>query len=308
MLQVLFFLTDFPTLIYNGRAMRAFHSFWSAPNRARHGGAVALADYELLTMLLSALKWREKNGEIAMVTDSAGAEYFRRAGLERLWSAGIDTRLDRVDPALDPVRFWAAGKLWALRDESAPCVMLDADMIVWEPLDCRLGGAVVAAHREALHPAVYPDPRAAFSLAEGYAFPSAWDFTLPAANTAFLYLPDEGFKARYTDAALAFMRALQNDVEPVVSMCFAEQRILPMVAKAEGMALETLLREGALDEQGFVTHLWGHKRALESDPARRVAYCLRCVSRILSDFPDWSDALAENSATKRYWKELHVSI
>ena len=284
--------------------MKAFHSFWSAPNRARHGGKVAIPDYELLTMMLSALKWREQNGEIAMVTDSAGAEYFRRAGLERLWSAGIDTRLDRVDPSLDPVRFWAAGKLWALRRERAKCVMLDADMIVWEPLGERLGAAVVAAHREALHPAVYPDPRAAFSLAEGYAFPEAWDFTLPAANTAFLYLPDEGFKTRYVDAALAFMRALRNNVEPVVSMCFAEQRILPMCAKAEGVALDTLLQEGALDEQRFVTHLWGHKRALESDPERRVEYCLRCAARILSDFPDWEGALAENDDTKRFWKAL----
>lgn len=306
MLQVgfSFFLTEFPALLYNNWTMRAFHSFWTAPNRARHGGEIALPDYELLTMMLSALKWRERNGEIAMVTDSAGADCFRRAGLERLWSAGIDTRLDRVDPALDPVRFWAAGKLWALRDERAPCVMLDADMIVWETLGDRLGGAVVAAHREALHPAVYPDPRAAFSLAAGYDFPSAWDFTLPAANTAFLYLPDEGFKARYTDAALAFMRALQNGVEPVVSMCFAEQRILPMCAKAEGMSLETLLQEGTLDDQSFVTHLWGHKRALERDMERRVAYCLRCTARILSDFPDWADALAENDQTRRYWKEL----
>ena len=285
--------------------MRAFHSFWSAPSRARYGGAPRLRDYELLTMLLSALKWREKNGEITMVTDSAGAELFRRAGLERLWSAPIDTRLDRVDPAIDPVRFWAAGKLWALREESAPCVMLDADMIVWEPLGERLGGAAVAAHREPLDPSVYPDPREAFTLAAGYAFPPAWDFTLPAANTAFLYLPDDGFRARYTDEALSFMRALENGPDdPAVSMCFAEQRILPMCAAAEGAALETLLPEDALDEQSFLTHLWGHKRALENDPARRIEYCLRCTARILSDFPDWADALATNAETHPYWNEL----
>ena len=284
--------------------MRAFHSFWSAPNRARHGGKVAIPDYELLTMMLSALKWREKNGEIVMVTDSVGAAFLKRAGLGRLWSAPIDTRLDRIDPAFDPLRFWAAGKLWALRGEASPCVMLDSDMIVWEPLGNRLGGAVVAAHREALHPAVYPDPRAAFSLAQGYAFPSAWDFTLPAANTAFLYLPDAGFKTRYTDAAFAFMRAQQNEADPTVSMCFAEQRILPMCAKAEGVALETLLHENALDNQSIITHLWGHKRTLEADPVRRIEYCLRCAARILSDFPDWADVLAANAETERYTTEL----
>lgn len=284
--------------------MKAFHSFWSAPNRTRHGGAISLPDYELLTLMLSALKWQEKNGEIGMVTDSAGAAYLRRAGLGRLWSAGVDTRLDRMEPSLDPRRFWAAGKLWALRGETAPCVMLDGDMIVWEPLGERLGSAVVAAHREALNPAVYPDPRASFTLAPDYDFPSAWDFTVPAANTAFLYLPDDGFKARYTDAAFAFMRALENDVDPTVSMCFAEQRILPMCARAEGAALETLLREDALDDQTAVTHLWGHKRALERDPARRVEYCLRCTARILSDFPEWADMLSANDETRRYVTEL----
>ena len=284
--------------------MNAFHSFWSVPNRARHGGEIVMPDYELLTMLLSALKWREKNGRIAMVTDSAGAAFFRRAGLERLWDAGVDIRLDGVDPSLDPLRFWAAGKLWALRGEAAPCVMLDADLIVWEPLAERLGGSAVAAHREALRPAVYPDPRAAFVLAEGYDFPASWDFTLPAANTAFLYLPDDGFKTRYIDAAFAFMRALRNDADPTVAMCFAEQRILPMCAQAEGAALETLLSEDAPDEQNFATHLWGHTRTLQSDPAQRVEYCLRCTARILSDFPDWAETLAANSETNRYVTEL----
>jgi hypothetical protein len=284
--------------------MRAFHSFWSAPNRARHGGRLVLTDYELLTMMLSALKWREKNGKIAMVTDTAGAAFLRRAGLERLWDAGVDTRLDGMDPGLDPRLFWAAGKLWALQGERAPCVMLDSDLIVWEGLGGRLGSAVVAAHWEALNPAVYPDPRAAFVLADGYRFPEAWDFTLPAANTAFLYLPEDGFQARYVDAALTFMRALRGDLDPTVSMCFAEQRILPLCATAEGAAMDVLLPEGALDGQSLVTHLWGHKRALEADPARRIEYCLRCTARILSDFPEWADTLAILPETNRYLTKL----
>ncbi|MCR5825403.1 MAG: hypothetical protein K6G54_02425 [Oscillospiraceae bacterium] len=265
-----------------------------------------MPDYELLTMMLSALRWRQNNGTITMVTDSAGAAFFRRAGLERLWSAPIDTRLDDMDARLDPRRFWAAGKLWALRGERTPCVMLDTDAIVWQPLDARLGSAVVAAHREALNPAVYPEPHAAFVFAEGYAFPAAWDFTRPAANTAFLYLPDEGFKTRYVDAAFAFMYALENETDPTVSMCFAEQRILPMCAAAEGVALETLLDEQALDEQSLLTHLWGHKRVLETDAEQRLEYCLRCTAQLLSAYPDWADTLSANAATRRYWQELQL--
>lgn len=285
--------------------MKAFHSFWSAPNRSRHGGKIVMPDYELLTMMLSALKWRELNGPIRMVTDSAGALFFERSGLAGLWSEPVSTALDGIDGATDPFRFWAAGKLHALRGTDAPCVMLDTDMIVWANLRPYLTDAAVAAHREPLDPGVYPDPAAAFVLAPDYAFPPAWDFTLPAANTAFLYLPAGPLKNDYVDAAFAFMRALRNDaIDPTVSMCFAEQRILPMCAAARGVALRTLLDVDALNEQDFITHLWGHKNELAASPERRVAYCLRCVLRILRDFPAWERVLAANAQTAPYLESL----
>lgn len=285
--------------------MRAVHSFWSAPNRCRNGGEIEIPDYELLTMMLSALKWRQLNGPVIMVTDSAGADFLERAGLLNLWSEPIDTALDGIDPTTDPFRFWAAGKLYALSRVDAPCVMLDTDMVVWQALSERLTDAAVAAHREALEPGIYPDPATAFVLAEDYAFPASWDFTLSAANTAFLYLPDNALKDDYIAAAFAFMRALRNDaVDPTVSMCFAEQRILPMCAAARGVALHTLLEEDALNEQDFITHLWGHKNELAASPERRVAYCLRCVLRLLRDFPEWESVLAENEQIRPYYEGL----
>jgi len=283
--------------------MRAFHSYWSAPNRGRHGGEIVIPDYELLTMMLSALKWRQLNGPIQMVTDSAGAAFFERAGLTGLWP--ISAALDDLDGTTDPFRFWAAGKLRALRTMDAPCVMLDTDMIVWSDVSPSLTNAAVAAHREPLDPVVYPNPAAAFTLAENYAFPPEWDFSLPAANTAFLYLPAGPLKDDYVDAAFAFMRALRNDaIDPTVSMCFAEQRILPMCAAAHGVPLRTLLDVNALNDQECITHLWGHKNELAASPERRVAYCLRCVLRILRDFPEWESVLAANAQTAPYIESL----
>ena len=264
-----------------------------------------MPDYELLTLMLSALKWRQLNGLVKMVTDSDGAAFFARMGLSDLWSEPMDTSLDGMDPALDPERFWAAGKLAALRDMPAPCVMLDTDMVLWENIEDRLSDAVVAAHREELHPAVYPAPAKAFVLADSYAFPTEWDFTLPAANTAFLYLPEDGLKDYYVNSAFAFMRALRNpEIDPTVSMCFAEQRILPMCAAARGVELRTLLDQYALDDQRFVTHLWGCKSEFAASPRRRVEYCLGCVLRLLSDFPEWASVLAENSLTAHYVASL----
>lgn len=278
--------------------MKAFHVFWSAPNRLRNGGALVFPDYELLTMLLSALAWREHNGPIRMVTDSDGAAFFRRAGLEALWDDGLDTGLDGLDGTLDPYHFWAAGKLEALRRLDAPRVLLDTDLILWRRVEFSPG--VTVAHREALDPAVYPDPRAAFALDSGYAFPPEWNFTLPAANTALLYLPDGALCRYYTDEAFRFMAALRGGADPTASMCFAEQRILPMCAAVKGCEVHALLDEAALDRQSLATHLWGFKRALNTSPARRVEYCLGCAARIVYDFPAWADVLTRNELTRCY--------
>ena len=288
--------------------MRAFHSFWSLPNRVRNGGGIVIPDYELLTLMLSALEWQRHNGTIRLVTDSAGAAFFERAGLSGLWDGGIATALDGLDGTLDPALFWAAGKLEALRRAQLPCVMLDTDMVVWENVDARIAGGVTAAHREALFPDVYPDPRTAFVLDGSYSFPPDWDFTVPAANTAFLYMPDAALRDRYTGEAFRFMRALRGgETDPVVTMCFAEQRILPMCAQASGAPLRALLDEDALDDQQFVTHLWGHKGELADSPERRIEYCLRCTLRLLTDFPAWEHMLAQNGQTGRYCALLSSS-
>ncbi len=281
--------------------MKAFHAFWTAPNRLKNGGEVVLPDYELLTMMLSALKWREKNGSIRMVTDSAGAAFFTRAGLAELWDDGLDTSLDGMPPALDPRLFWAAGKLEALRRAEAGRAMLDVDLIFWESIGARCKDGVTVAHREALTPMVYPDPHAAFSLDPSYAFPSEWDFSLPAANTAFLRITSGALRDYYAKEAFRFMSALRMpDADPTVAMCFAEQRILPMCAAAKGVAVHALLNEERLDDQSFATHLWGFKRALATSPGQRVEYCLGCAARLLRDFPAWRGVLTDNPQTRLY--------
>ena len=52
--------------------MDAIHSIWTKP-RLRNG-IFHQDDFEILTTVLSALKWRETNGTITMVTDSTGLE------------------------------------------------------------------------------------------------------------------------------------------------------------------------------------------------------------------------------------------
>lgn len=58
--------------------MDAIHINWTKPFRNRFNAPYEVEDFEILTTILSALKWREKNGNIKMVTDSVGAHIIKK--------------------------------------------------------------------------------------------------------------------------------------------------------------------------------------------------------------------------------------
>ena len=270
--------------------MEAFHSFWSEPNCRRNQGEIRFPDYEQLTAILSTLEWKRHSGPVRMMTDKAGAAFFHKIGLSPFWDE-TETVLDRLGETVDPVAFWAAGKLQALRAMPIPCVMLDTDLVVWENIESRLNGDAVAAHAEALNPLTYPDP-SCFPTREGYAYPEKWDFSLFAANTAFLYFRNAVLRDTYVDEAFDFMHNVRTEgLNPVQTMCFAEQRILPMCVGENGKTLRYLMKPEEVLTQHFVTHTWGFKQVLQMSGPARDAFCMRCVRRIHLDFPREADLL-----------------
>lgn len=270
--------------------MEACHSFWSEPNRRRHQGEIRFPDYEQLTAILSALEWKRHSGPVRMLTDTDGAAYFRDIGIAAFWD-GTETVLDGLAETIDPAAFWAAGKLQALSFLPLPCVMLDTDLVVWENVESRLKGDAAAAHPEPLNPRTYPEP-SCFPFSEGYAFPARWDFSLNAANTAFLFFRDKALREAYLDEAFDFMRHIRPEgLDPVQTMCFAEQRILPMCAGENGKTLGYLLKPGELLTQSSVTHTWGFKQVLRMSEQARDGFCMRCIRRIHLDFPQEAELL-----------------
>lgn len=282
--------------------MEAFHSFWSAPNRCRHNGSIHMQSHEQLTAMLSALEWQKHNGSIRMITDIGGKEYFDSIGLSSVWN-GIDVYPEDMEH-VDPFLFWAAGKLRALKQMDVPCVMLDTDIIIWKNIDdITSEHAVTAAHPEELNDQVYPDPRG-FAYKPGYSLPDEWDLSLRAANTAFLCIRDGSFKDAYIDAAERFIEHVKPEgLDPVKAMCFAEQRVLPMCAKAERADLGFLMNDGEQDSQELVTHTWGFKQILDTLPKARHQFCMRCVKRIAEDFPDRLQLLKGCADLRIYYEE-----
>ncbi len=269
--------------------MKAIHSLWTSPFFARGGKDFYMEDFELLTMMLSALVWRQNGGCITMVTDSAGARYLRERGLEPIWDGGIDTALDTVPKSVDPFLFWAGGKLWALNSRPGPVCMIDTDMIIWRGCGGLEDMDIVAAHREDITPDVYPG-KESFAMKEGYAFPD-WDWSVRPCNTAFLYIRDTEFRDYYVRRSVEFMENLRHGDSVVVPMVFAEQRLLSMCAAEKGKDIHTLFEQDKLRSQCDATHLWGHKDKLRADPAARAEFCRRCIGRLRRDFPRSVDLL-----------------
>lgn len=278
--------------------MNAIHINWTKPFTNKTHGAYMTEDFELLTTILSALMWRGKNGNITMITDTVGAEYYRRIGLDCIWD-NIETALDDVD--VNPDIFWAAGKLYALSRQTAPVAMIDTDFIVWETLDFDKLGDVTVIHFEDLYPDVYP-PKEYFHM-ENYTFDSRLDWSVKACNTAFCVIKNDALLKLYTSMAIDFMRASGETDDRLKYMVFAEQRLLPMCAKMSGVQVDAFsnLNELFSEQEKRFTHTWGMKQQMRDNPALRYDFCKRCINRIIHEYPHMYAVMHEIENLKQYF-------
>jgi len=258
------------------RPITAYHVFWTAPHFAHYPEKpFGLDDYELATAKVSAKAWRRYNGSICLITDAVGAEYFRAQGMDAYYDEILPI-LESHSCGLDVKKYWAAGKLLALSQVKTPCVILDMDMIVWQPL--KLGWSkLTVTHRESLSLKVYPDT-SFFDMSADYTYPSGWDMEEEAANTSILYIADEKLKKYYVAEALRFMEH-ELDTPNIGARCmvFAEQRILPMCAKELGVRVNDILKFGELEkDQDLITHVWSAKPLLQNEKEAAEEYVRLC--------------------------------
>lgn len=271
--------------------MQAFHSVWTRPFFARNPGArFEIEPFELLTTALSALQWRSLGGSICMITDGAGAAYYHANRLECLWDGGLRVELDRIPPEVNPCVFWAAGKLFALRQMDLPCVMMDTDFIVWKDISDQLKGCDCAAiHREDLVDSIYP-PLDAFAFDDELDL-SGLDWAERPLNTAFAFFADRALRDRYCEKAIEIMLHAPMAQDALIYMVFAEQRLLAMLAK--NYRVRALSDIGSLftsGQQSF-THVWGFKQQMRDDPQAYDAFCRKCAARLLREHPAEAETL-----------------
>lgn len=257
--------------------MNAVHTLWNLPD-----GFDKDEEYIRLTMILSALMWRKYNGEITLVTDSAGKDYIYSEGLETVWNS-ITTELDDIPPDVNPQVFWAAGKIYGIKNKKTPFVSMDTDFIVWEPLELeKMKSELCVIHRESLISSVYPDTLPYTSFDDGF----SWK-TLPS-NTAFFYVNNNVFLNDYVKYADKFMRSCV-ETDCLQPMVFAEQRLFSMIAEKHNIhisSFSSVEKLMGMEDKRF-THLWGYKSHLRNNPDEKSKLVTRLKNRIISEFPDY---------------------
>ncbi len=264
--------------------MNAIHVNSTLPFFVKHkDGDYYIEDFTLYNTVISALEWRKLNGDIFMCTDSIGAAYYKKLGIEKVWNDVLDIIPSDME-GINPEMFWAAGKLIAMREMKGDYALVDEDFIVWKKLSLSKN-EITVAHREDLMPDVYPDP---FSFGADFPLISRLDRSVLPCNTAFLYIPDESFRQFYVSQAIAFMKSSKDCSDYLCHMVFAEQRLLAMLCSFTGTEIETLLDKDRLFvAQDDYTHLWGAKQAIRDNPDYREDFLNKCRNRIRTDFPEY---------------------
>lgn len=271
--------------------MQAIHVISTAPHFVKNPEASFSMDkFELYCSAVSALSWRSFGDKIDLITDTIGAEYINSLGIGDIWN-NIRVLVPLDLEGINPRMFWAAGKLFALREVDAPLVMIDTDFIVWKKPELP-ENRIVAAHRENITPSVYPDFDY-FKFKIPFSFENMDSSVLPM-NTAFLYLPDEDFKQYYVNRSIAFMKSAAQCDDYLCYMVFAEQRLLSICAEEKKFGSQVLMDKDQLFfPQNNYSHLWGAKQKMRDDPGLMHDFCKRARARIRKDFPDYQHIISK---------------
>ena len=259
----------------------AFHVLWTKPCTS-NGKDFSMNYAEILTMIVSALMWQKHNGSIKLYTDNAGYTFIEKHDLLKLWDGGIDTEvLENNNYPIDPDVFWAAGKLFALEAHASPCVMLDTDLIVMQPIYQLLEHtSITALHPETLNTEAYPDS-SVLKRPIDFNFPEFYNWGVCPSNTAFLYLNDESFKTFYLNESNRFMfHNVEKPAELVSQMVFAEQRLLAICADHHQLSISHLLTDPFTLLNNNVIHLWGFKGLLRQNQSVQSVYSNQLIKTV----------------------------
>lgn len=289
------------------RDLLGFHVLWTRPRasqfRANSGRPFEPCEpVELLSAAMSAALWRRHNGPCRLYTDALGLDWLERNKLADLWDDIDHTMLEAIPRGINAAVFWDIAKVFILSRLERPAAALDLDLIVWDRLPPAPHASIRILHWEAPLPPWYASA-AALRTKPHYSFAQDWDWTLDAANTAFLASSDQAAAVALWNAGGHFAQNTTPDAAQS-EFLFAVQRLIPMEAKRHGVGVAALLpyrhdpampfewnawreREWRVPlpfaPDGLITHLWMLKHVLKQRREWLDQYCASLFRRFDAD-------------------------
>ena len=248
-----------------------------------------------------------------MYTDQIGAEYYYKLGITKIWDEGIDVNtLESLKINTNYNVFWSFAKPLVFGEETTPFFMMDTDMIVWNNISHLINGDLMVIHSEPFDEFNAYMPKQFLLAPPGYVWED-WDWTATPCNTALLYCAHNQLKNYYSEKAFEFMHnnSIEEDFKDFCTyVLFVEQRLLPMCAKKLGVEIKPFIdgrdRNHLMDgsKNNLFTHLWTYKSILRTNKYHRKKLCLRCIDRILTDFPEYVHTLIQIPHIRKYMGDI----
>ena len=315
--------------------MKIVYLDWRANRRSRRG--IEFDDFNLLTMVVSALKARLFGHITKFYGDRYAVRKLEKLHLESAWDEIDDTNLDRVidQKSYDTDYFFNVGKFFVLQLEQAPVMLMDTDLIPWEDPFVQIHGGELQAEAAFTHwESVLPRSdwycrKGDYHIPKGYRWNRKWDFRLKAANTSIIYFRQDEQKDYFCREALRFMK--ENDIPTGRSWpdaLFAEQRLLLMCMKEKGLLgltvpiIDTVWsakygkftkKDESLgwwdffipEQRERITHTWIAKKDIKRNRKYRDYFCCRLLEEITMLSPGVLGELERNTGYDRYFRLLN---
>ncbi|WP_216892468.1 hypothetical protein [Nocardia alni] len=252
--------------------------------------------------------------------DEPYARYLEQLGLIDLWD-NVDVQLFTSMRSLDvdPKAYFSLARILAVGAARIPFTSLDCDLIVWRSLAQEFDPQGIAfTHWESTWPSTWYPPLDELRTPDAYTLDPGRDWTLNAANVSLLHFGDKATRVRdaYVEEATRFIVGnpgrTHHEVGLARELLFAEQRILPVIAREHGITPTPIInavhspragefithdpRYGEWNNLHIVrqptgiTHLWYHKAWREDPRLHAVEYIL--ATKLKSDHPKAADMLA----------------
>lgn len=282
----------------------------------REGEPFSMNGVELLYLEASVTQWKkmQKTTPCYLICTADVYAFIEERNLIHLWD-GFDTEILAQPDNVARKPFWAAAKLKAMREISAPFVMMDNDLFITSPFPFSERGAHIFDGRYPLVVSYLEDGSNYYISAHNNHLRAAGIedlyFHAPPLgyNVSFLYIRDDDFREEYSSRAWSWLEKLSAIATgPIVDksqirwqiipsnlhggyMVFCEQKLLYDMAEEKNFTTKILIPDifdcsadtflSISAQQTFIKHL-GRKKMLlvnASDYSKQEAMVLSVLGR-----------------------------